>query len=117
MEQLTSFNSSWNDKFHDDTDRIRKYLAGTADSPYPGEALAVQHFFSIKASETNIISKDPDGNTWCDIRTFNWLIAPALDIRAIGLLPARWLLRDSICAKALKLLLEEGGLTFTGTCH
>ena len=84
---------------------------------YPGEALAVQHFFSIKASETNIISKDPDGNTWCDIRTFNWLIAPALDIRAIGLLPARWLLRDSICAKALKLLLEEGGLTFTGTCH
>ena len=77
----------------------------------------MQHFLNIKASKTNITFKDLDDISRCDIRTFSWLVAAALDIRAIGHLPARWVLRDSTCAKALLLLLEQGGLTYTGASH
>ena len=105
------------DKFNDDCALMRKWVAGTGDSPYPGEALSVQHFLCIMASKTNITFKDLDDISRCDIRTFSWLVAAALDIRAIGHLPARWVLRDSTCAKALLLLLEQGGLTYTGASH
>ena len=117
MEQLTTFTQPMKDKFNDDCDQMRKWIAGTADSPYPGEGLAVHHFLSIKASETKIIFKDLEGTIRCDIRTFNRLIAPVLDIRAIGRLPARWILRDDTCGRALRLLLEQGGLTYTSTSH
>ena len=71
---------SWNSKFNDDYDQIHKWLAGASDTPYPGESLSVQHFLNIKASKTDLTFKDSESITRCDIRTLNWLIAPALDI-------------------------------------
>ena len=80
MSKLVEYMQPWNSKFNDDHDKIHKWLAGESDTPYPGEALPVQHFFTIKASKTDLIYKDSESITHCDIRTLNWLIAPALDI-------------------------------------
>ena len=79
MDKLTEFKEPWNDKFNGNDDQLRKWLAG-ASVPYPGDALAVHHFLSIKASDTDLVYKDSESITRCDIRTLNWLIAPALDI-------------------------------------
>ena len=116
MDKLTEFKEPWNDKFNDNNDQLRKWLAG-ASVPYPGDALPVHHFLSIKASDTDLVYKDSESITRSDIRTLNWLFAPLFDIRALGQLPARWLARDTSCVKALLLLLEHGGLSYTGESH
>ena len=82
LSQLVNNMQSWNSKYNDDYDQIIKWLAGTSDTPYLGEALSVQHFLNIKASKTEITFKDSEGTTRCDIRTLNPLPVPGTSHRA-----------------------------------
>ena len=72
LSQLVAITQPMKDKFNDDCDLMIKWIAGTGDSPYPGEPLSVQHFLNIKASKTKITFKDLDDTVRCDIRTFSW---------------------------------------------
>ena len=78
---LCKFNEPWEDKYSTD-DAMRSYLAGVDGAPYPGESTPVQNVFSIKASDTSLITRDAGETLRSDIRAINWILAPALDIRA-----------------------------------
>ena len=44
----------------------------------------MKHYFNIKAVDTKLVGKDAGGITRIDVRAANWILGPAIDIRAIG---------------------------------
>ena len=74
----------------------------------------MQRYFTVKAAETKLVEKDAGGITRMDIRAANCILGPAIDIRAIGDLPARWLLKPTALSEMIQNLIQGGQLPYSG---